>query len=85
MSHTDPQLEVLGASELATVQGGGLFGTAWHVIDGAYHLAKDAYHAAKPVIKELSPFGSFAYRARSIWNKLTNNTATTDNRSGEHP
>jgi hypothetical protein len=71
MDHANPPLEALDASELAAVTGGGLLGAAWHVIDGGYHVAKDAYRAVKPVIKELSPFGSVAYRARSIWHKLT--------------
>ncbi|HEX3761821.1 MAG TPA: hypothetical protein VHW23_24145 [Kofleriaceae bacterium] len=64
MTRNPSQIEVLDASQLTTVAGGGLLGTAWKAIDGAYHVAK-------PILKEAAPFGYVAYKAHSIWHKLT--------------
>ena len=64
MNNVQPQLESIDVSALPGVTGGGLFGAAWKA-------AKTAYHVVKPVAQEVSPIAYVAYKAHSLWHKVT--------------
>jgi hypothetical protein len=61
-----PAIEAIDPSALGGVTGGGLFGAAFKAVKGAYHFAK-------PIVQDVSPFAYVAYKANSLWHKVTNN------------
>jgi hypothetical protein len=64
MTQDTQPIETIDPAALCAATGGGLLGAAWK-------LARKTYDVAHPYIENASPFGYLAYKAHSLWHKVT--------------